>query len=226
MRKKGLKVLGLAIGISLSMSLLSYANPTQSPRWHEQNGVWYLSNEQNNGNVVNSWFQDLDSSWYLLAPGDGHMYAGLIHDTLTERWYFCQTEHDGWYGRMAHTDGLYTVNGQQVYLTFTQEHNGYFGAITSGLDSLRATGVVTQDVAGLPTESASAGTSTSAPETKPSQNVENPTNTGGTLSEYDRQFDVNHDGVLDERELINKSFLEDPNFNGNKGREGGLRDWQ
>lgn len=168
MRKKSLMALGLAIGISLSMSLLSYANPTQSPRWHEQNGVWYLSNEQNNGNVVNSWFQDLDSSWYLLAPGDGHMYAGLIHDTLTDRWYFCQTEHDGWYGRMAHTDGLYTVNGQQVYLTFTQEHLGYFGAITSGLEGLRATGVVTQDVAGLPTESASAGT----PETNTTKNNE------------------------------------------------------
>ena len=168
MRKKSLMALGLAIGISLSMSLLSYANPTQSPRWHEQNGVWYLRNEQGTGNTINSWFQDLDSSWYLLAPGDGHMYAGLIHDTLTDRWYFCQTEHDGWYGRMAHTDGLYTVNGQQVYLTFTQEHLGYFGAITSGLEGLRATGVVTQDVAGLPTESASAGT----PETNTTKNNE------------------------------------------------------
>ena len=148
----------------------SQVQATQSPRWHEQNGVWYLRNEQGTGNTVNSWFQDLDSSWYLLAPGDGHMYAGLIHDTLTDRWYFCQTEHNGWYGRMAHTDGLYTVNGQQVYLTFTQERLGYFGAITSGLESLRATGVVTQDVAGLPTESASAGTST------PETNVNNNTN--------------------------------------------------
>ena len=158
----------LALGFSLSdADVVAYAaqndyavttttsqvQATQSPRWHEQNGVWYLRNEQGTGNTVNSWFQDLDSSWYLLAPGDGHMYAGLIHDTLTDRWYFCQTEHNGWYGRMAHTDGLYTVNGQQVYLTFTQERLGYFGAITSGLESLRATGVVTQDVAGLPTES-------------------------------------------------------------------------
>lgn len=194
----------------------SQVQATQSPRWHEQNGVWYLKNEQGTGNTVNSWFQDLDSSWYLLAPGDGHMYAGLIHDTLTDRWYFCQTEHDGWYGRMAHTDGLYTVNGQQVYITFTQEHLGYFGAITSGLESLRATGVVTQDVAGLPTESASAGTST--PETKQPQNI------SGSLSEYDKEYDTNGDGVLDEREAAIKNYYETNDFN--IGRGSGLRDWQ
>lgn len=176
MRKHLISIITSTLFISLSLPLLSFA--AQSPRWHEQSGVWYLRNEQGTGNTVNSWFQDLDASWYLLAPGDGHMYAGLIHDTLTERWYFCQTEHDGWYGRMAHTDGLYTVNGQQVYLTFTQEHLGYFGAITSGLESLRATGVVTQDVAGLPTESASAGTST--PETNPQTDNQNNREQGST----------------------------------------------
>ena len=70
------------------------AELNQSPRWHaDSNGVWYLKNEAGTGNVVNSWFQDLDGSWYLLAPNDGHMYAGLIHDTLTDKWYYCQTEH-------------------------------------------------------------------------------------------------------------------------------------
>ena len=117
---------------------------------------WYLKNEAGTGNVVNSWFQDLDGSWYLLAPNDGHMYAGLIHDTLTDKWYYCQTEHDGYYGRMAHTDGVYTVNNQQVHLTFNQNHDGTFGAITSGLSSLQSTGVASQDVAGLPTESTGA----------------------------------------------------------------------
>ena len=133
------------------------AELNQSPRWHaDSNGVWYLKNEAGTGNVVNSWFQDLDGSWYLLAPNDGHMYAGLIHDTLTDKWYYCQTEHDGYYGRMAHTDGVYTVNNQQVHLTFNQNHDGTFGAITSGLSSLQSTGVASQDVAGLPTESTGA----------------------------------------------------------------------
>lgn len=104
------------------------------------------------------------------------MYAGLIHDTLTDKWYYCQTEHDGYYGRMAHTDGVYTVNNQQVHLTFNQNHDGTFGAITSGLSSLQSTGVASQDVAGLPTESTGANTGGSG------QSVDNtaPSNNGST----------------------------------------------
>lgn len=147
------------LGQYLNTITAQAAELNQSPRWHaDSNGVWYLKNEAGTGNVVNSWFQDLDGSWYLLAPNDGHMYAGLIHDTLTDKWYYCQTEHDGYYGRMAHTDGVYTVNNQQVHLTFNQNHDGTFGAITSGLSSLQSTGVASQDVAGLPTESTGANT--------------------------------------------------------------------
>ena len=163
------------------------AELNQSDRWHsDANGVWYLRNGAGTGNVVNSWFQDLDGSWYLLAPGDGHMYAGLIHDTLTDKWYYCQTEHDGYYGRMAHTDGVYTVNNQQVYLTFNQNHDGTFGAITSGLSSLQSTGVATQDVAGIPTESESAGASSNANVGGPGQGTSkgvNPEGNGGNTSE-------------------------------------------
>ena len=57
---------------------------------------------------------------------------------------------------MEHVNGNYTVNGKEVSLTFEQEHNGYFGAITSGLESLKETGIEVKDVAGIPTESASA----------------------------------------------------------------------
>lgn len=211
--KNMIKVLGLAAIMSLSMSMVSMA--AQTDRWAEQNGTWYLRNEQNTGNVTNSWFQDLDDSWYLLAPGDGHMYAGLIHDTLTDRWYFCQTEHDGWYGRMAHVNGTYTVNGKEISLTFEQEHNGYFGAIISGLESLKETGIEVKDVTGIPTESVSSSKSED-------KNTSGNTNSG--LSEYEKQFDVDGNGVLDERELMNKKYLEDPNFNGNKGQDYG-RDW-
>lgn len=165
------------------------AELNQSPRWHaDSNGVWYLKNEAGTGNVVNSWFQDLDGSWYLLAPGDGHMYAGLIHDTLTDKWYYCQTEHDGYYGRMAHVDGVYTVNNQQVHLAFNQNHDGTFGAITSGLSSLQSTGVASQDVAGLPTESTGAntgGSGQSVGNTAPSnnQNGNNQTADNGGLTD-------------------------------------------
>lgn len=161
------------------------AELNQSPRWHaDSNGVWYLKNEAGTGNVVNSWFQDLDGSWYLLAPNDGHMYAGLIHDTLTDKWYYCQTEHDGYYGRMAHVDGVYTVNNQQVHLTFNQNHDGTFGAITSGLSSLQSTGVASQDVAGLPTESSNAtvgGSDTKVGESnQPQSNGQQPSGGQGT----------------------------------------------
>lgn len=244
----------LALGFTLSdADILAYAaednfqmttytttvQATQSPRWHVDNtGTWYLKNEAGTGNTINSWFQDLDGSWYLLAPNDGHMYAGLIHDTITDRWYYCQIDHNGWYGRMAYTDGVYTVNGQQVYLTFNQLHDGTFGAITSGLESLRGAGVETQEVAGIPTESETAtsngmestdgpGLAQGSSGTLSEYDKELKQGTSGILSEYDKQFDGDGNGVLDERELINKQFVEslDSTNLGITGL-GGMRDWK
>lgn len=180
------------LGQYLNTITAQAAELNQSPRWHaDSNGVWYLKNEAGTGNVVNSWFQDLDGSWYLLAPNDGHMYAGLIHDTLTDKWYYCQTEHDGYYGRMAHTDGVYTVNNQQVHLTFNQNHDGTFGAITSGLSSLQSTGVASQDVAGLPTESTGANTGGSGQSVDLSQeqSITPPSNEGNTGGNTNQTYD-------------------------------------
>ena len=53
---------------------------------------------------------------------------------------------------------------------------------------------------------------------------QNAGNTIGGLSEYDKQFDVNNDGVLDEREAAIKNYYETNDFN--IGRGSGLRDWQ
>lgn len=160
--KKNLLISLSAIALmALAVPMVSYAEgdntlqtqATQSTRWHEQGGTWFLSNENGVGNVINSWFQDLDGSWYVLAPSDGHMYAGLIHDNLTGKDYFLQTSHDGFYGRMATVDGAYTVNGQTVYLTFNQSHNGTFGSLTSGTQSLTNTGVPVTTVESMPTDS-------------------------------------------------------------------------
>ena len=175
------------LGQYLNIITAQAAELNQSPRWHsDTNGVWYLKNEAGTGNVVNSWFQDLDGSWYLLAPNDGHMYAGLIHDTLTDKWYYCQTEHDGYYGRMAH---VYTVNNQQVHLTFNQNHDGTFGAITSGLSSLQSTGVASQDVAGLPTESTGANTGGSGQSVDNTAPSNNQTGNNGTEVQSDADDD-------------------------------------
>ncbi len=152
--RKCLKVFAVTAALSLFAAMPGFAE--QSSRWYSgQDGNWYVRSRDNKGNVENSWFQDLDDSWYLLAP-DGHMYAGLIHDTSTGRYYYCQTEHDGFYGRMAVTDGAYTVNGRQVYLRFNQEHDGAFGAITSGLAALQRTGVATVEIEGISSESEAA----------------------------------------------------------------------
>ena len=226
--KKSLKALVLTAIFSLSMTMVSLADQSpelnQSPRWYSENGTWYLRNEAGTGNVVNSWFQDLDGSWYLLAP-DGHMYAGLIHDTITNRWYYCQTEHNGYFGKMAFTDGLYTVNNKQVYLTFNQIHDGTFGCITSGLESLQGAGIETTDIAGIPTESERANTSgavssgSTVGNSGTSGNGNGATTqigdytvyTGGVAvqNDNDRQYDVNGDGILDVNEQVNKQWAED-----------------
>jgi hypothetical protein len=157
--KKNLITLGLGVMLSLAVSMVSLA-ATQTDRWYSENGTWYLRTEDRTGNVVNSWFQDLDGSWYLLADGDGRMMSGLVHDVLTGHYYYLETAHDGFYGRMAYTDGVYVVNSREVYLTFNQEHDGSFGAILSGISELQNTGIETSDIAGIPTESESASTST------------------------------------------------------------------
>lgn len=133
--------------------ITAYASEIQtkqlSPRWYaDTNGTWYLRNEQGNGNVINAWFED-GGDWYLLAQGDGHMYSGLVHDTITNKWYMMNTNHDGTYGRMFTVDGSYNINGMDVYLTFNQSHDGSYGAITSGLEALRNTGVYTEEVSGI-----------------------------------------------------------------------------
>lgn len=228
----------LAVGFTLSdadvmayaaqqdYNIVNYAVETtslnQSDRWYTgPNGTWYLRNEAGTGNVVNSWFEDLDGAWYLLAPEDGHMYAGLIHDTLTDRWYYCQVEHDGYYGRMAHTDGVYTINNQQVHLTFNQSHDGTFGALTSNIDAIKSTGVPVVEVDSLPVDSAKASPSSSSQsdtvvtDVDTEVTIDTPTggdnqSTGaGTLSDYDKQFDRNHDGILDDNERMGKKLLEE-----------------
>ena len=71
MRRKGLKVLGLAVGMSLSMSLLSYAS-TFSEYWYQDNqGNWHIQ-DQNGNMVTNAWLCDdaVPSNgqdiWYLI----------------------------------------------------------------------------------------------------------------------------------------------------------------
>ena len=126
----------------------------QSDRWEGTGDIWRVRNANGNGYLTNSWFQDLDGSWYMLGA-DGIMYSGLVTDQSTGKSYLLNTQHDGTFGKMLTTDGVYNVNGVNVYLTFNQQHDGTFGAITSGLNEARSSGVRETSLASIPTDSAS-----------------------------------------------------------------------
>ena len=126
----------------------------QSDRWEGSGDTWRVRASNGSGYLTNSWFQDLDGSWYMLGA-DGIMYSGLVTDQSTGKSYLLNTQHDGTFGRMLTTDGVYNVNGVNVYLTFNQNHDGTFGAITSGLNEVRSSGVRETSLAAIPTDSAS-----------------------------------------------------------------------
>ena len=132
----------LSAVMSISFGSVALGAEGQSARWVGSGDRWQVSD--NNGGVIkNCWFQDdITGHWYMLGAEDGTvMYAGLVTDNSTRKTYLLNTNHDGTYGRMITADGTYNLNGRQVALSFDQEHNGSFGAITKGLDEARASGV-------------------------------------------------------------------------------------
>ena len=143
----------------------------QSDRWEGSGDTWRVRNANGNGYLTNSWFQDLDGSWYMLGS-DGIMYSGLVTDQSTGKSYLLNTQHDGTFGRMLTTDGVYNVNGVNVYLTFNQNHDGTFGAITSGLNEVRSSGVRETSLAAIPTDSATGNTSQDASATSQNQTTD------------------------------------------------------
>ena len=143
----------------------------QSDRWEGSGDTWRVKASNGSGYLTNSWFQDLDGSWYMLGA-DGIMYSGLVTDQSTGKSYLLNTQHDGTFGRMLTTDGVYNVNGVNVYLTFNQNHDGTFGAITSGLNEVRSSGVRETSLASIPTDSATGNTSQGASATSQNQTTD------------------------------------------------------
>lgn len=128
----------------------------QTDRWEGTGDTWKLK-DNNGGYVVSSWFQDLDGSWYLLGS-DGIMFSGLITDQSTGKTYLLNTNHDGTFGRMLTIDGSYNINGKDVYIAFNQSHDGTYGAITSGLNEARGTGIKDEKLDKIPTDTGKLGT--------------------------------------------------------------------
>ena len=149
MRKKCL-IAGLSALMILGTSMSVYAD--QSTRWTGSGDRWQVSDNAG-GYLKNTWFQDdVTGHWYLLGAEDGSvMYAGLVTDQSTGCTYLMNVAHDGTYGRMISTNGVYNINGKNVQLTFNQNHDGTFGAITSGLSEARSSGVTEKSLSSIPT---------------------------------------------------------------------------
>lgn len=128
------------------------AELTQSARWVGSGDRWQVSDNAG-GYLKNTWFQDdVTGHWYLLGAEDGSvMYAGLVTDQSTGKTYLMNVSHDGTFGRMISTNGVYNINGKSISLTFNQNHDGTFGAITSGLSEVRNTGVTEKSLSSIPT---------------------------------------------------------------------------
>lgn len=171
MRKHLISIITSTLFISLSLPLLSYANPTQSARWVGSGDRWQVS-DNNGGFIKDCWFEDdVQHEWYMLGAEDGSvMYSGLVTDKSTGKTYMLNTVHDGTFGRMLTKDGVYNVNGVDIYMTFNQAHDGTFGAITSGLTEARNAGVNERQLDKIPTDNGGS--------TNKTENVTPPDNNG------------------------------------------------
>lgn len=179
-------------------TLTTYAAElTQSARWVGSGDRWQVSDNAG-GFLKNQWFQDdVTGHWYLLGAEDGSvMYAGLVTDQSTGKSYLLNTNHDGTYGRMLDVDGVYNINGVNVYLTFDQTHNGTHGAILSGLDSVRSTGVYEKQYDKIPTSDQNQQTPQPSQET-PSQTNDNSLNSEENRQKIMDQYFGGKDGKLD-----------------------------
>ena len=158
MKRKGFMALILSVIMSLSLPLLSYADSTQSARWVGSGDRWQVS-DNNGGFIKDCWFEDdVTHHWYMLGAEDGTvMYSGLVTDKSTGKSYLLNVNHDGTFGRMLTVDGVYNINGVDVYMTFNQAHDGTFGAITSGLSEVRNTGVNERELDKIPTDNGNGG---------------------------------------------------------------------
>lgn len=136
----------------------SQVQATQSARWVGSGDRWQVS-DNNGGFIKDCWFEDdVQHEWYMLGAEDGSvMYSGLVTDKSTGKSYMLNTVHDGTFGRMLTKDGVYNVNGVDVYMTFNQAHDGTFGAITSGLTEARNAGVNERQLDKIPTDNGNSG---------------------------------------------------------------------
>lgn len=156
--KSLLKLSFLTLSCVYMLCIPAYANTsqvqaTQSARWVGSGDRWQVSDNQG-GYIKDCWFQDdVTGHWYMIGAEDGSvMYSGLVTDKSTGKSYLLNVNHDGTFGRMLTVNGVYNINGIDVYMTFNQAHDGTFGAILSGLNEVRNAGVNERQLDKIPTD--------------------------------------------------------------------------
>ena len=78
---------------------------------------------------------------------------------------------------MLTVNGMYNINGKDVYMTFNQEHDGTFGAIISGLTEVRSSGVNERQLDRIPTDEANVNTNTGSSQSSTTNSSNNSSNT-------------------------------------------------
>lgn len=113
--------------------------------WQEDDaGVWRVR-DRNGAVVTSAWLcddaagADGRNAWYLLGPDGAMLTAGLVRDRAG-RFYSLETEHNGCFGMMRWKNGFYDCGGRRIWLEFSQEHDGSFGAVLNadGVEKLKA----------------------------------------------------------------------------------------
>ncbi len=172
-------IAGLSALMILGASINVYAD--QSARWVGSGDRWQVSDNAG-GYLKNTWFQDdVTGHWYLLGAEDGSvMYAGLVTDQSTGCTFLMNVSHDGTFGRMISTNGVYNINGKSISLTFNQNHDGTFGAITSGLSEVRNTGVTEKSLSSIPTADNTTTQTNNNSSTPNSKNIDSDGNKTGS----------------------------------------------
>jgi len=141
MLRKPLLIILMTLAMVLFGASSAMAAVTFSDAWYQtSDGVWHVY-DKNGDTLKNCWFCDdaVASNgkdvWYLIDE-HGNMVSGALVQDNTGNYYSLETSHDGYYGKLRTVAGNY--NG--VSLSFSQSHDGSFGAITNadGIEALKA----------------------------------------------------------------------------------------
>ena len=185
---------------------------SQSSRWEGQGDIWRLKSS-NGTYVTNSWVED-GGAWYLLDE-QGYMRTNLVYDSITNAYYMLNPNHDGTYGRMLDKAGTYKVNNIDVYMAFNQSHDGTYGKVIEGLENLKATGIKTTTVNGLPSASVGSSTSSNTGNNTNKDTTDNSNNSDNNSSGY-----YNEDGYWISTDITDPNDYADQNGGGGTGSSG------